>query len=65
MIKRKLQKKYEFLEFSSELIIPREIIKNERESNHLIDTSNLISEEELTQYNNKLKIENSTFIINN
>ena len=64
MIEGKLQKKYEFLEFSSELIIPREIIKNEKESNHLIDTSNLISEEELTQYNNNLKIENSTFIIN-
>ena len=63
MLEGKLKKKYDFYEFYSELKIPRENILNEKESHNLIETSNLIEEEELTQYNNNLKIEHSTFII--
>ena len=63
MLEGKLKKKYDFFEFYSELKIPRENILNEKESQNLIETSNLIAEEELTQYNNNLKIEHTTFII--
>ena len=63
MLEGKLKKKYDFFEFYSELKIPRENILNEKESQNLIETSNLIAEEELNQYNNNLKIEHTTFII--
>ena len=62
MLEGKLKKKYDFFEFNSELKIPKENILNEKESHNLIETSNLL-EEELTQYNNNLKIEHSIFLI--
>ena len=63
MLKTKLKKKYDFFEFNSELKIPSENNLEEKESLNLIKNKNLIIEEELNQYNNNLKIENSTFVI--
>ena len=63
MLEGKLQKKYDFFIFNSELKIPPENIINEEQSKDMIQNSNATMEEELNQYNNKLKIENSIFII--
>ena len=63
MLEGKLEKKYDFFEFNSELKIPKEYILNEKESHNIIETTALFEEEELTQYNNNLKIEYSNFII--
>ena len=62
MLEGNLQKKYDFFEFYSELKISKEHILNGNEPHNLIKTCSLL-EEELTQYNNNLKIEHSTFII--
>ena len=62
MLEGNLKKKYDFFEFYSELKISKEHILNGSEPHNLIKTSSLL-EEELTQYNNNLKIEHSTFII--
>ena len=63
MLEGKLQKKYDFFTFNSELKIPPENNSNEDQSKDMIQNSNSIIEEELNQYNNQFKIENSTFII--
>ena len=65
MLEIKVNKKYDFFELNSELEIPNENIINENENDNkdLDKTSNLDLEPEFIQYNNKLKIEHSTFII--
>ena len=63
MIESKLQKKYEFFEYNSELIIPKENFKTSNETKILKDDSNLILEPKQLDIKNKLVIENSTFII--
>lgn len=63
MLEGKLQKKYDFFTFNSELKIPPENISSEDQSKDMIQNSSVIIEEELNQYNNQFKIENSTFII--
>ena len=63
MIESKLQKKYEFFEYNSELIIPKENFKISNETKILKDNSNLILEPKQLDIKNKLVIENSTFII--
>ena len=63
MLEGKIQKKYDFFIFNSELKIPPEIISNEDQSKEMKKNNNSITEEELNQYNNQLKIENTIFII--
>ena len=63
MLEGKLEKKYDFFEFNSELKIPKEYILNEKEFHNIIETTGLFEEEELTQYNNNLKKEYPNFII--
>ena len=63
MIESKLQKKYEFFEYNSELIIPKENFKISNETKILKDNSNLMLEPKPLDIKNKLVIENSTFII--
>ena len=63
MLEGNLQKKYDFFEFYSELKISKEHILNGKEPHNLIKTNSSLLKEELTQYNNNLKIEHSTFII--
>ena len=63
MLKIKPNQKYDFFEFNSELEIPNESIINGEEKKDLSETNNLDLEQELSQYNNNLKIEHSIFII--
>ena len=63
MNEAKLQKKYDFFEYYSELIIPKENFKVSSEHKKLIENSNSQSESDELQDKNNLKIENSTFII--
>ena len=63
MLEGKIQKKYDFFIFNSELKIPPEIISNEDQSKEMKKNNNSITEEELNQYNNQLKIESTIFII--
>ena len=66
MIEAKLQKKYDYLEYNSELIIPKENYADPTDDKTPSQNANLILKEQIepnSSYNNNLIIENSTFII--
>ena len=64
MNESKLEKKYDFFEYSSELIIPKETFEDSSSKiDPLKDTNIIPIEPENLYYNNNLIIENSTFII--
>ena len=62
MKEAKLGKKYDFYEYNSELLIPKENFKISSEHKNASENINLSIESEYLE-NNNLKIEDSTFII--
>ena len=62
MKEAKLGKKYDFYEYNSELLIPKENFKISSEYKNTSENTNLSIESEYLE-NNNLKIEDSTFII--
>ena len=62
MKEAKLGKKYDFYEYNSELLIPKENFKISSEYKNTSENINLSIESEYLE-NNNLKIEDSTFII--
>ena len=63
MNEAKLQKKYDFFEYYSELIIPKENFHVSSEHKKIVENSNSQPESEEFLDKNNLKIENTTFII--
>ena len=64
MNEAKLEKKYDFFDYYSELIIPKENYEDSSENKNISENDNKIQLEQNNLYDsNNLIIENSTFII--